>query len=888
MLLRAVYRGRTGHGSWHTVMGEAGIGKTRLTAELAQRVRDSGGRVAVGRCSPVDRSTPYRMLAEALAGAARGAARPDNIPALAPYLPAVERFLPHWRTAAGLASESPAIVGESLLRVLAWLAADSAMLVVLEDLHWADPDTVAVCEYLLDHLDLTPVAIVATARRGEVPGEAMSVLRRSTVLDLRPLSPGEVADVAAACLAGPAPTEVLDRIHHLAGGLPLLVEDLLSDDGETRFDELVRSRLRRLTPAAQRLAVAAALIGERFAWRPLAAALRGDDADVADQLHEAIAAELVDRDGVVFRFRHALTREAVAGAAAGMAMALSGPVAEALEASGSDDDLARAAELWSDAGEAKRSTALFRRGAEAAAGRGAPGAALDMLQRAADVAPDRSSLLSVQLDRLQLLVTHGHVGEALALGATLLDTSADPQAVHRSLARALLDAGRVEEATAHLDGVKEGAERQVLRARAALALPSAERRANAEHLAAQAVGAAQVEGHPAVVCEGLEIVARCARSRSLATAESALQRALAVAEASALAGWRLRILNELGTVEMLRTADGRRLRRARDEAMAAGALDVAVGIDVNIAALHAMRGELDETRDAAERAEATARRLGIQPLVAAAIVMRAISDGFRGHRGAMERQLARAEELWRGDADLQAFAWGAGRGLCALLREERDEAIRSFRRAVRPDPPVGSLDTALGPLLLVLAASDEATTQDLYAARATATPGAAWSDLWLGYGEAALTQGLGVFERAEAAARRHPLFRAIGLRLVAEAALRDGWGHPVAWLRDAEAVFLAGGQDRIAGACRAMLKQAGAPVTRRRGADRAVPPPLLRSGVTARESEVLDLVGDRLANKEIAARLFLSPRTVEKHVASLLTKLGAADRAALGEIARHP
>jgi hypothetical protein len=272
---------------------------------------------------------------------------------------------------------------------------------------------------------------------------------------------------------------------------------------------------------------------------------------------------------------------------------------------------------------------------------------------------------------------------------------------------------------------------------------------------------------------------------------------------------------------MLRTADGSRLRRAREEAMAADALDVAVGIDVNIAALHAMREDLDETREAAERAEATARRLGFRPLAAAAIVMRAISDGFRGHRGAMERQLARAEELWRGDADLQAFAWGAGRGLCALLREERDEAIRSFRRAVRPDPPVGSLDTALGPLLVVLAASGEATTQDLLAARATATPGAAWSDLWLGYGEAALTQGLGVFESADLAARHHPLFRAIGLRLVAEAALRDGWGHPVVWLRGAEAVFLAGGQDRIAGACRALLKQAGA--RRRAGGERTAP-----------------------------------------------------------------
>ena len=117
--------------------------------------------------------------------------------------------------------------------------------------------------------------------------------------------------------------------------------------------------------------------------------------------------------------------------------------------------------------------------------------------------------------------------------------------------------------------------------------------------------------------------------------------------------------------------------------------------------------------------------------------------------------------------------------------------------------------------------------------------------------------------------------------------MRDGWGAPVDWLRQAEAVFVVGGQDRIAGACRALLKNAGAPVTRRRGADRTLPSALLQARVTAREAEVLELVGERLGNKEIAARLFLSPRTVEKHVASLLAKLATEDRAALVEIARR-
>ncbi|MGH9149624.1 MAG: response regulator transcription factor, partial [Acidimicrobiales bacterium] len=232
---------------------------------------------------------------------------------------------------------------------------------------------------------------------------------------------------------------------------------------------------------------------------------------------------------------------------------------------------------------------------------------------------------------------------------------------------------------------------------------------------------------------------------------------------------------------------------------------------------------------------------------------------------------------------------------CALVREERADAIRAMQRAVQMAAPIDSLDTARGPLLVARAADGHATIDDLTAARATATPGAGWSDLWVGLGEAMWAGASGdasraeqLFAAADLAGRRHPLFRAIGLRLAAEAGLRDGWGEPVRWLTEADAVFVAGGQDRIAAACRALLKQAGAPTTRRRGADRGLPPDLLRRGVTAREAEVLTLVSEHLGNKEIAARLYLSPRTVEKHVASLLAKFAVSDRAGLIEATRWP
>ena len=124
------------------------------------------------------------------------------------------------------------------------------------------------------------------------------------------------------------------------------------------------------------------------------------------------------------------------------------------------------------------------------------------------------------------------------------------------------------------------------------------------------------------------------------------------------------------------------------------------------------------------------------------------------------------------------------------------------------------------------------------------------------------------------------------LRLVAEAAVRDGWGEPAAWLREAEAFFAERGYDRVARECRALLVAAGAPAIRRGRGRSTVPPALRRLGITSRELDVLVLVADGLPTREIAARLFLSPRTVEHHVASLFARTGTRTRAELARFAR--
>ena len=119
-------------------------------------------------------------------------------------------------------------------------------------------------------------------------------------------------------------------------------------------------------------------------------------------------------------------------------------------------------------------------------------------------------------------------------------------------------------------------------------------------------------------------------------------------------------------------------------------------------------------------------------------------------------------------------------------------------------------------------------------------------------------------------------------RLAGEAALIDGWGDPIAWLREAAVYFDGRGDKRVAAGCRALLRRAGAPVPRPRPADADLPAELRALGVTGREADVLRLLVEGLTNRQIGERLFLSPRTVEKHVASLLVKTGLQRRAQLG------
>jgi DNA-binding CsgD family transcriptional regulator len=149
----------------------------------------------------------------------------------------------------------------------------------------------------------------------------------------------------------------------------------------------------------------------------------------------------------------------------------------------------------------------------------------------------------------------------------------------------------------------------------------------------------------------------------------------------------------------------------------------------------------------------------------------------------------------------------------------------------------------------------------------------------LGYAEAILAgragdqhQATDLAVTADSELRHYPVWADLARLHAAEPALTDGWGQPRQWLETAAGTFLSHGIEPLALRCRRLLEQ-------------PQPSRWSRLGITDRQADVLRLVAEGISNKEIAARLHVSPRTVEKHVESLLRKTAARSRTQLVAIA---
>lgn len=920
-----------GEGSVLFLVGEAGIGKSRLARTIAADAARQGLPVLRGRATQSPTPAAYRPLAETLLSAVRAGLMPDAA-VLGPFRAIIGRLVPEWRVEGQPLDESLVGVAEAVLRFLSATAGDHGVLVVIEDLHWADPESLTIIEYLAHNLAAERVLCLVTVRadersRGLDLAWALHAGRVSSLIQLPPLEEPDVATMVRSCLGTAAVADEVVEFAARAGGVPFLIEELLAaglasgalvaEEGVWRvadsndvvvpstFSESMRRRVAQLGDDGRAVVVAAAVLGRRFDWSLLPAVTDLDEARVLAALHRAVDAQIVtlDRDGS-FRFRHALSRDAVlADLFPPEFETLSGRAVEAVEAAhpGLEEDWGQlAAELAAAAGDRRRAATLFLENARRALERGALATAEATLGRARSLLPasDPSSL-DVEESLLQVLSFAGKRERAVEVASSLLARlGAAPQAAQRRaethllLARAAVAATRWDEADEHLEQAlrqtgfapDEGLAARVDAVRAQTAMAR-----NPDDAAALARGVLQTAerlGLTDVACEALEVLGRVHRTHDLAAAEEAFARVLDLAEAHGLSLWRARALHELGAIDMLTGRPLGRLEEARELALAHGALATAAVVDVQAAAALVLADDPEAGAVAARRSAELARRYRLNQTLAAAVALEAYVHARLRRRTEMQRCIDEAHAVAPGVPDVEVKTATAS-ALLALVEEDRAAARGQLLDAVRRAAEGPSYVVVPATGLLALALQLDRPEDGAFALELPQKSVHFLTSAFLRYADAVATGRRGHAERAAGAMAEadraladHRWFRNLGRRLVAEAAVADGWGDPVPWLREALDFFDRQGDERIASACRSLLRKAGAAVPRRRG-EIGVPDELRALGVTSREWEVLRLLAMGLANKEIATRLYVSPRTVERHVANLTVKTGVERRSEL-------
>ncbi|RCG22424.1 LuxR family transcriptional regulator [Sphaerisporangium album] len=946
------------------VVGEAGIGKTRLVGECARHAADAGMVVLRGRGSAVGPAVPFRAVTEALLSLLRAADVPLDDSDLAPYRPALARLVPDWRGHATPGTgESVIVLAEAVLRLLAIIGRDRGCLMILDDLHDADAETLAVVEYLADNLADQPAVLLVTLQPGaHAAGDvsrAAVVRRAATAVTLRPLDEEQVRALAAACLgidAGDLPGPVSDRLTRDADGIPFVVEELLGDlldrrvlvrDGggwrltaapgnEVPSNVLhgVAQRAAGLAAATQEVLHLAAVLGRQFPVEAVRAVLGLDESTLFGHLRAGVDAQLLVPDPAMpdwYAFRHSLIADALLAVLPSAERAsLARRAADAVSAAhpGLPDDWCQfVAGLRLAAGDAHAAALLLAEAGRRALAAGATASAVTLLERSYELVPDGTRAddrARVLESFLQALAEAGQADRAFTVAAratwaSVATLSAEPHvALHARLAWLAVVTGRwaegamsVKTARAVLGASPEpGLVARIDVVEAHLILNAGlglDRAADAERLARHAVTSAAEAGLPEVACQALQLLAMIARRRGFDEADAHLSRMLALAERHDLRMWQINALFRLGVNESMRMDEQARLDQARQAARQTGAIMLGYSIDVVFAMRAVMHADFEEARALADRcASATARLRNVDDQQFA-VLTAAAAAAHQARRQEMESLLAEFTRLGGARTQQAPLVSGFCQATCALLEEDRQRAMDELDQAwawEEENPPVFYLTGRHGlrPLLLALASatssaegapgSRDAGLAEYTAGAANAAADLRWNRQFLhlthavllgrdGHHDAAATA---VAEAMETAAPYH-MARHLGLRLVAEAALADGWGDPVTWLHTAEEYFHQVDVPAVAAACRALLRKAGVTVAQRRTGHDRIPAELRKQGVTVREYQVLQLLTDRHSNHDIALRLHLSTRTVEKHVASLLARTGRPNRVDLAAYA---
>jgi DNA-binding SARP family transcriptional activator/tetratricopeptide (TPR) repeat protein len=326
-LLEIWSRVARGRGACVFIGGEPGVGKSRLVVELAHAVEESGGRVLVGATGSPE-ATPYESVVDALRSALPLVAslKADiSLAAVAELLPEIRGRLPALPDLPRIDAESERIrLFESLFRSLSGLAKPRPLLLVLEDMHWAQSASIELLRFLLRRISGVPLMIVVTYRDNETPrphplhrlriearaaASAQSLsLRTLSLDDLHELTEAlsEVPDLAAAQLLA------------VSDGNPLFLTQFIEDfrkgteaAAPANLQMLVAGRVGRLSVEARTAAEIAACIGIRFSHDVLRDVSGWDEAALGNALGELFDRRIVRESSGRGLFEYAFSHQIV-------------------------------------------------------------------------------------------------------------------------------------------------------------------------------------------------------------------------------------------------------------------------------------------------------------------------------------------------------------------------------------------------------------------------------------------------------------------------------------------------------------------------------------------------------------------------------------------------
>jgi len=887
------------------VAGEPGAGKTRLAEEAVDQARELGLACALGRASEDEGSPPYWPFLQVFRGL-HGR-------------PPAELYggLAAGDGAAGSARERFRLF-EVTAEALVAAAQPSGLLVVLDDLQWADAATVRLLVHLATGVTPARLMVVVTYRDTETAGQGplragvAALAREASVTRIRlgGLGEAEVAAHLAAVIGWEVPDSVVAAIWRRTRGNPFFVGELgrllvSSTDGQLPdgVRDAVRDRINRLSPLCRGLVAAAAVLGSDV--DPVAVAhVAGTDVEaVLAALDEASVAGILLTSAPARRFAHDLFREAARlDVPTAERLTLHRRMAEHLSARGDGD--ARVAEIafhWLESlpmGDATQAVAWTERAADRAMAQLAWEEAASLYRRALDAGDTHGVIAAPDRCRLLLAMAQAQVR------AFDLDDSRRSLMAAVDIARAAGDVESLARAALTMEGINDVVWEPTSRflcAEVLDKLPTVDSAVRARLLAllVTAGGWAVPEQSRVRSAEALAIAERVgdrhalrealrARQMALSGPDGAAQRLALGDRLVALGGdsdddavlwgrlWRFDALAQLGDL------DGAEAEVERINA-------VAVLLRSPLAAWHvarcraavaAARGRFQQALASGREAELAAKRAGSK---GAHVPSQGLLLMLRNQVGALDSSSFEPTEPHH-EAPVPAFQ----RALYAtwLLAEgRRDEAQRIYRSL----PPVGELP----PFVHLSAYAAMAELAAHFDDRETA---AQMYRLLLPHADLFVCSGAGVIMILGSV--RHPLGVAAAtmgrlddavrhLRAAIDSGERAGMPPLVAQATHQLARVLGrrtrpGDRDEaaaLATAAAALADRLGMHPLQRQAQDLAESLTGPQPGrLTRREREIAALVAQGLSNRQIAAASHISERTVESHVQHILDKLGFTNR----------